>query len=268
MMRRYVSTDIPEIQEFLKDEPHLLIRLEAGLRALDLLYFDVWVARDEQEKIKGVLFRSYGDFYVHLTQEADLQEIAAFLGFMPMLYSLSGEESFMQELLPMLQRVRSTTICTVARQQQPPEPLAFRLLYGKTERTEDFRMVYALLGRAGEDELGRFEDYYFTRRGLQANQNGRTYFLCLDGEAYSAVSTTGEADGMALITDVVTDARYRRQGLSTALLTQLCVELHEQGLTPYVTYFAAQTEHFYQKRGFEPCGQFIYARFDQPGEGE
>ena len=140
MMRRYVSTDIPEIQEFLKDEPHLLIRLEAGLRALDLLYFDVWVARDEQEKIKGVLFRSYGDFYVHLTQEADLQEIAAFLGFMPMLYSLSGEESFMQELLPMLQRVRSTTICTVARQQQPPEPLAFRLLYEKTERTEDFRM--------------------------------------------------------------------------------------------------------------------------------
>ena len=166
MMRRYVSTDIPEIREFFKEDPHLLIRLEAGLQALDLLYFDIWVARDEQDAVQGV-----------------------------------------QELLPMLQRVRSTTICTVARQAQPPEPLSFRLIFDKTERTEDFRMVYALLGRAGEDELGRFEDYYFTRRGLQANQNGRTYFLSLDGEAYSAVSTTGEANGMALITDVVTDAR-------------------------------------------------------------
>ena len=174
----------------------------------------------------------------------------------------------MQELLPMLQRVRSTTICTVARQAQPPEPLSFRLIFDKTERTEDFRMVYALLGRAGEDELGRFEDYYFTRRGLQANQNGRTYFLSLDGEAYSAVSTTGEANGMALITDVVTDARYRRQGLGSALLTQLSAALQAQGLTPYVTYFASQAQHFYQHRGFEPCGQFIYARFDPPGEEE
>lgn len=268
MMRRYVSTDIPEIREFFKEDPHLLIRLEAGLQALDLLYFDIWVAGDEQDAVQGVLFRSYGDFYLRLTPQADLQEVSAFLGFMPMLYSLSGEESVMQELLPMLQRVRSTTICTVARQAQPPEPLSFRLIFDKTERTEDFRMVYALLGRAGEDELGRFEDYYFTRRGLQANQNGRTYFLSLDGEAYSAVSTTGEADGMALITDVVTDARYRRQGLGSALLTQLCVDLHAQGLTPYVTYFASQAEHFYQHRGFEPCGQFIYARFDPPGEEE
>ena len=73
---------------------------------------------------------------------------------------------------------------------------------------------------------------------------------------------------MALITDVVTDARYRRQGLGSALLTQLCIDLHAQGLTPYVTYFASQAEHFYQHRGFEPCGQFIYARFDPPGEEE
>ena len=61
MMRRYVSTDIEEMREFLKDEPDLLIRFEAGLQALDLLYFDIWVARDEEERLQGVLFRSYGD---------------------------------------------------------------------------------------------------------------------------------------------------------------------------------------------------------------
>ena len=114
----------------------------------------------------------------------------------------------------MLQGVRSTTLCTVARQKEPPQPLEFALLYQKTQRTEDFRLVYALLGRAGEADLPRFEDYYFTRRGLQSHKNGRTYYLCLEGE----------------------------------------------------TYFAAQAERFYQNLGFEPCGQFVYARFDPPDE--
>ena len=266
MMRRYVSTDIEEMREFLKDEPDLLIRFEAGLQALDLLYFDIWVARDEEERLQGVLFRSYGDFYLHAGEKINLEELAAFLGFMPMLYSLSGKEPLMEQLLPMLQGVRSTTLCTVARQKEPPQPLEFALLYQKTQRSEDFRLVYALLGRAGEADLPRFEDYYFTRRGLQSHKNGRTYYLCLEGEAYSTASTTGEVSGMALLTDVVTDPRYRRQGLAGALLTQLCTDLHSEGLTPYVTYFAAQAERFYQNLGFEPCGQFVYARFDPPDE--
>ena len=45
MMRRYVSTDIPEIREFFKEDPHLLIRLEAGLQAqlMTHLGFPIWL---------------------------------------------------------------------------------------------------------------------------------------------------------------------------------------------------------------------------------
>ena len=262
MIERFENTDITMIRELLADEPDLLIRFQTGQAALDLLYFDAWVQRDEQGEVHGLIFRSYGDFFISGDKEMDLEEAASFLGFMPMLYSLSGNDELLEGLVPMLKRVRSTTVCGVARQEEAPELPVGPVTFCEDVCAEDYRKAYDLIKRAGESELSDFEEYYITRRGLNKKDCGRTYFLGSSDSAYSTVSTTGEGDGMALLTDVVTDENRRRMGHSSALVTQICFDLHAAGLIPHVTYSTSQAEHFFARLGFRPCGQFTYVRFD------
>ncbi|MBQ2698011.1 MAG: hypothetical protein IJF59_04980, partial [Clostridia bacterium] len=240
MITRYGTFDLPEMREFLRREPDLLIRLEAGLRALETLYFDSWIERTGDGILRAVIFRSYGDFYVSAGEDANMEQLAVFLGFMPMMHTLSGSHRAMEELLPRLPGVDSTTLCTVARQDAPPPAPDYTLAFETTERMEHFRAVHALLSRAADGQPPAFEDYYFTRRGLQKNKSGRTYYLYHKGEAYATASTSGEALGMALLTDVATDRRFRRQGLAEALVGQLCRDLHREQLTPYVTFATAE----------------------------
>ena len=83
---------------------------------------------------------------------------------------------------------------------------------------------------------------------------GRTLSLVHGGEVYATASTSAETEGYAVITDVVTNAKYRRQGLAAPLISTLCRELLSEGKKPLVTYTSAQAGRLYESLGFIPAG--------------
>ena len=250
MIKRFFSTDIPDVRVFLQEEPDNLITLNAGLRSVDLLYFDVWLTRGDSGAVTAVLFRNYWDFYLKAEAEADLEEIASFLHHLPMLGTLNCHTDTAESLLPLLHNVNDTVQCTVAVQHEPPQPLAYELDYVRVQSMEDYRRVYDLLALSESIEISRFEDYYFLRRNTDKSWTGRTYCLHHEAIAYAAASTSGECEGMALITDVATHPDYRRKGLGKALVTNLCSDLHDALMIPYVKYSTEVAAHFYDHLGF------------------
>ena len=146
MIKRYVSTDIPDIRAFLLPEPDKYIQFHTGMQAVDMLYFDIWLSRARGGQLTAVLFRSYGDFCLRVTPEADLEELAGFIRFLPMLTTLSCDAATAEHLLPQLDQVRAVTPCAVAVQSAPGPVLPFELDYRRAGSMEDFRQVFDLLG--------------------------------------------------------------------------------------------------------------------------
>ena len=265
MIKRYVSTDIPAIRAFLQSDPDLMIQFNAGLQSVDMLYFDIWLSRDDAGRLTAVLFRSYGDFYLKATSYVDPEELAGFFHFLPMLYTLSCHSETAEELLPLLYQVRGQASCTVAVQPQAPPPLSYELNYHRAQSMDDYRSVYDLLAVADNLELTRFDDYYYLRRNMEKSWTGRSYCLLHGQVAYATASTSGECPGLALVTDVATHPRFRRKGLGFALMTALCRDLHEVGKLPHVIYQTEVAASFYERLGFEPLYDFTRITFDSPG---
>jgi len=261
MLRRYFSTDIPDIREFFRAEPDKAIALNAGIQSIDRLHFDIWLSRDEAGQLAAVIFRNYSDFYLRTKPTADLGEVSSFIRFAPAVGSLCCHLETATLMMPLLPDVIAFEINEVAVQHLKPEPLAFALDYTRVQGMKHYRMVYELLRTAENMELTRFDDYYHVRRNTDKSWSGRTYCLIHDDVAYATASSMGEGDASALIVDVATHPDFRRKGLGKALLTVLCAELHNGGKTPYVMYRSPEAKAFYQVLGFTDLYRVIRMSF-------
>ncbi|MPM41460.1 hypothetical protein SDC9_88115 [bioreactor metagenome] len=215
-----------------------------------MLYFDLWLS----DSLDVIIFRSYGSFYIKLTDTADLDEVALFLQFMPMIGSLTGSSDCMEALAIRLPGVRGTAQTVTAILEDPKELRDIELDVTRASSIADLRLVYSLLSQENVRGFAKFDDYLFSRRALMKCGLGRTLSLVHGGEVYATASTSAETKEYAVVADVVTNAKYRRQGLAAALVSTLCRELLDEGKKPLVTYTSAQAGRLYESLGFIPAG--------------
>lgn len=250
MIRHYAHTDLPAVKAALNDEPDKLALLLTYLEVTDMLYFDLWLS----DSLDVIIFRSYGSFYIKLADTADLDEVALFLQFMPMIGSLTGSSGCMEALAIRLPGVRGTAQTVTAILEEPKELRDIALDVTRASSIADLRLVYSLLSQENVRGFAKFDDYLFSRRALMKGGLGRTLSLVHGGEVYATASTSAETAEYAVVTDVVTNAKYRRQGLAAALVSSLCRELLTEGKKPIVTYTSADAGKLYESLGFIPAG--------------
>jgi len=250
MIRHYAHGDLPAVKAALTDEPDKLTLLRTYLEVTDMLYFDLWLS----DSLDVIIFRSYGSFYIKLTGTADLDEVALFLQFMPMIGSLTGSSDCMEALAIRLPGVRGTAQMVTAILEEPQRLRDIELEVTRASSIADLRLVYSLLSQENVRGFAQFDDYLFSRRALAKGGLGRTLSLVHGGEVYATASTSAETEEYAVIADVVTNKKYRRQGLAAALVSSLCRELLDEGKKPLVTYTTAQSGRLYESLGFKPVG--------------
>jgi GNAT superfamily N-acetyltransferase len=250
MIRHYAQADLPAVKAALCGEPDKLALLRTYLEVTEMLYFDLWLS----DSLDVIIFRSYGSFYLQLKDTADLDEVVLFLQFMPMIGSLTGSSDCMEALAIQLPGVRGTAQTVTAILEEPGQLRDIELDITRAASIADFRLVYSLLSQENVRGLAKFDDYLFSRRALTKCRLGRTVSLVHGGEVYATASTSAETSEYAVITDVVTNAKYRRQGLAASLVSCLCRELLAEGKKPIVTYTTAQAGRLYESLGFIPAG--------------
>ncbi|HWQ51785.1 MAG TPA: GNAT family N-acetyltransferase [Terriglobales bacterium] len=250
MIRHYARADPPAVKAALAGEPDKLALLSTYLEVSDMLYFDLWLT----DNLDVIIFRSYGSFYMKLEPSADLEEVALFLGFMPMLGSVESSSECMEALAIQLPGVKSTAQTQTAVLESGEGLKGIELEVTRAASIGDLRLVYSLLAGENIRGLAKFDDYCFSRRALTKSGLGRTLSLVHGGQVFATASTSAETGEYALIADVVTNAKYRRQGLAAALVSCLCRELLAEGKKPLVTYTSAEAGKLYESLGFKPAG--------------
>jgi GNAT superfamily N-acetyltransferase len=250
MIRHYAHADVSAVKAALIDEPDMLALLSTYLEVTDMLYFDLWLS----DSLDVIIFRSYGSFYIKLKDTADLDEVVLFLQFMPMIGSLTGSSECMEALAIRLPDVRGTAQMVTAILEGPGKLCGVELNITRASSIADLRLVYSLLSRENVRGFAKFDDYLFSRRALMKCGLGRTLSLVHGGEVFATASTSAETKEYAVIADVVTNEKYRRQGLAAALVSSLCRELLAEGKKPVVTYTSADAGRLYESLGFIPAG--------------
>lgn len=103
-----------------------------------------------------------------------------------------------------------------------------------------------------------FSNYYtfdeLKKQIEEQNENdyGRNYIIKRNGEIISHAATCAESNKIAVISHLITDERYRNQGLATKTCSKLCNEVILEGKTVYLTNYTFESTALYDKLGFEP----------------
>ncbi len=255
MIKRYGTNDLAAIKEFLRPDEYEFVILTSGLLTANMLYFDIWFSSDSQG-INGVVFRSYGNFYLSFNDRADLTEIASFISFMPMLDSICIKSDKLQDIAGKLSGIKGIGELKIHKLLKPDMLQEHDLFYKNTAEHSSYRDVYNLIKEhGGVRDIPAYEDYYFLRKGYDKSKTGRTYFLEAQGKVYTTASSTGEIEQLALVTDVVTDEKYGRRGLASAIVSKLAIDLVAEGKTPLVAFGNPNATNLYENLGFTKIGE-------------
>ncbi len=257
MIRRYTHSDIEKAKAVFATQPDLHALMSTYIEVTDMLYFDLWVS----DSFDVCIFRSYGSFYMIVEKTADIDELVYFLSFMPMIDKITCSAPCMEEIAIKMQGVRGTTERYTTKLTRPEMLEGYELNVSRASTATDYRAIFNLFKEEKISGLPEFDDYYFARRAIEKASLGRTLSLIHNEEIFATVSTAAETVDTALISDVVTAGKYRRQGLATALMSHLCKELISEGKTPYVTYTTSQAGKLYEGLGFEVTGKSTIINF-------
>lgn len=90
---------------------------------------------------------------------------------------------------------------------------------------------------------------------------GRLLFIKHNQEVIASCETSAETSDAALIGEVITDIKYRRQKIATKLVYQCCQDLLKEGKRPYLFYNDQNAGKVYHKLGFRDIGYITMIKF-------
>ena len=199
------------------------------------------------ESTAALISRFEDKFSLRLTDEADLEEIAAFLCF-------QGAGSVMFDAgyaLDISDRVH--TIEGQVLEYTGDDYISDTEIY-----EPDFKELYGLL-KTCESDIFRVPDYMMFLSDLTHRRNMDKLHLigtAAYGTLASSVMTVSEAPASAILGAVATRPEYRGRGLSRSLVRTLATRLRAEGRRVYVLSASDANTRFYINSGFEITAGF------------
>lgn len=208
-------------------------------------------AQEIDDGIVAAVSRFEDKFSLYLTEEADLEEIAAFLRFQGagavMTDASAAARGFSLDL-PAEQVISGQVL-----RYTGEEYISELELY-----SPEVKPLYALL-QSCESEIFRVPAYmnFLSDVTHRRNLNKCTVLgTDADGVLASAVMTVSETEYAAILGAVATHPDHRRRGLSRELVKTLASQIIRQGRAAYVFSASQANTRFYENSGFEIVAGF------------
>lgn len=212
-----------------------------------------WVQETEGKTVSTVS-RFEDKFSLYLTEDSDLEEVAAFLRF-------QGAGAVMTDSRYALDltsgQVISGQVLRYAGEQYNSELEIY---------SPEIKPLYALL-KSCESEIFRVPEYmsFLSDVTHRHNLNKCTIMATdIDDALASAVMTVSETESAAILGAVATHPDFRRRGLSRELVRTLASRITSQGRAAYVFSASEANTRFYQNSGFEICAGFTEFMMPSP----
>lgn len=205
-----------------------------------------WVQENVGE-ITAAISRFEDKFSLYLTDESDLDEIAAFIRFQgagSCLYNAAFSLSFSDDIKSIGGRILQYSSDDYISDLEIYEP--------------DFKALYTLLLSCSSD-IFIVPPYLQFLSDLTHRRNvGKLHLTATstDGVLSSCVMTVSETDHAAILGAVATHPDYRRRGLSRELVRTLATLLRREGRAVYVLSASEANTRFYQNSGFQIIADF------------
>ena len=208
-------------------------------------FVSFWVQEIGGETVAAVS-RFEDKFSLYLTENADLEEIAAFLTFQGA-GAVVADRSFPLDL-PLEHAIEGQVL-----RYAGDNYCSDLEIY-----SSEVKPLYALL-QSCESEIFRVPEYMSFLSDVTHRRNlGKCTVLgtAIDGTLASAVMTVSETEDAAILGAVATHPDYRRRGLSRELVKTLASRIAGQGRAAYVFSASDANTRFYQNSGFEIVAGF------------
>ena len=204
-----------------------------------------WVQETEGKTVSAIS-RFEDKFSLYLTEDSDLEEVAAFLRFQGA-GAVMTDSRYTLEL--MSEQVIKGQVLRYAGEHYNSESELY---------TPEIKSLYALL-QSCESDIFRVPEYMSFLSDVTHRRNlNKCAIMATDvgGALASAVMTVSETESAAILGAVATHPDFRRRGLSRELVKTLASQITSQGRAAYVFSASVANTRFYQNSGFEICADF------------
>jgi hypothetical protein len=217
----------------------------------------LWGLYDEMEgQLKGVMlrFRRYYTLYAK-DSSIDLDELLEIVKEDPAASSVAGKASVLEKLNQIFieEICKKEYFCEL----KNDELLLEYDLEVKKAVPEDGERIFNLLETIEEFNLTDTESVENISENLRTGL-GRTYYLEGEtGEIISMAQTTAENSQSAMVVGVATHPDYRKRGLMSRCLSNLCRELIEEEKILCLFYDNPKAGAVYHRLGFQTIDQWM-----------
>ncbi|XJZ28976.1 GNAT family N-acetyltransferase [Bacillota bacterium Lsc_1132] len=258
MIRKLTENDHPDTFAFLMEEPSINLFVLGDIEAFGYHsdFQEIWAEFDEDSKIKAVLLRYYQSYIAYAKGDFDVKGFADIIqnGMKP--YQLSGKsltvEKF-ERILPLGKKQQ-----THFAECRTLESLTGSLIPVKQAGLEDVDRIIELRKTISEFQV-KNDAQEILIQSMKANTS-RTYYTERNGLMTSCVSTAAENSLSAMIVGVCTKKEYRKQGLASAIMGKLFLDVLNEGKILCLFYDNPEAGRIYKRLGFKDIGLWTMYR--------
>ncbi|RYL95079.1 GNAT family N-acetyltransferase [Sporolactobacillus sp. THM7-4] len=230
----------------------------------------VWGAFNDSGEMTSLLLRYNGNFipYARDVSKLNGQEWAELIYQDGRLETLSGLKTVVERILPYIKQTlrEKKTAYYAKRNFEAPLDLT-------ASRRRDIRMLFPeetdkiVQLRASIPEFSKIEQSQESFRENMEKGISRTFYIEKNGEPVSAVSTTAETRGAAMIVGVCTKKGYEQQGYATSCLVKTLAALKAEHKEACLVYDNPVAGKMYKKYGFTDIDKWVMAVYQKKNNG-
>ncbi|QCR32977.1 GNAT family N-acetyltransferase [Lysinibacillus sp. SGAir0095] len=263
MIKKLTEENRLQLMEFVCKKPaeNLFIIGDVEAFGFNNEFQTLWGQFNEEGELVAVLLRYESNYIPYAQGPYDIEGFAQIINSDPNMRELSGLKEVVEKLEPLIpKKKRSDNSFYYAKCQ--------RLLESKTQ--EELSRVEKLTLNELEENVEllkgvpEFKTSNITvesKKRMIENNTGRTYFIRVDGEMATTASTTAENSASAMIIAVATKEEFKRQGLATVCMINLCKDLLAEGKELCLFYDNPEAGKIYKRLGFEDIGFWNMYRY-------
>lgn len=274
MIRQLTAKDHEQVLPFLQKEPskNLYIIGDIEIYGYQQDFQELWGEWDREGNVSAVLLRFYDFFILYGKTGYNAKGMVEIMDRHKHLM-ISGAGEVLDELDPYLPLNKYQRIDTYFSEctKNTINESDHQALVGKIKKAtiQDVERIIKLEDQIvdfGVSENTSSEREAWLRKNLEA-KTSRVYYIEEEGEMVSKVSTNGENSVSAMIVNVCTLPKYRKQGYLSVLLAKTVADLLQEKETVCLFYDNPEAGKIYQKIGFKETGTWrMYNKLSESNE--
>lgn len=256
MIRRLNQKDNSALMKLIMDEPEYNLYILGDVENFGYSndFLELFGEFDEQGVLVAVLVQYFGIFNLYAKGEFDINGFVDIMKNYKELKMLVGKTSLVSRFEDTsLGLNRSELHHFVVLKELETEFNIDEKAIVKKATIEDIERIVNLKSKISEFSGGSNNFKEILMNDFKAG-TAHGYYIEVEGNMVSYAQTSAENTKSAMVVSVMTDKKYRKNGLASACLKVLCDDLINQGKTLCLFYKNPQAGAIYRRLGFKDIG--------------